>query len=174
MHLLVYISVLARYCMGISLLVRPVDQQRRQLAERFYSMWYCETSGVDVLARRSRLASKRYTVCESVNVKVCQVIINNGLFEETNQQSSLTKVFYMCFEFLVYNLEWKLLQWKSSPHRKYIIIGKQKEKILWFHVCNKLHTFKLTYVCACTCACNSTHLREQCEAGENLRSPKAW
>ena len=77
----------------------------RQLAERFYSMWYCETSGVDVLARRSRLASKRYTVCESVNVKVCQVIINNGLFEETNQQSSLTKVFYMRFEFLVYNLE---------------------------------------------------------------------
>ena len=51
------------------------------------------------------MASKRYTVCESVNVKVCQVIINNGLFEETNQQSSLTKVFYMRFEFLVYNLE---------------------------------------------------------------------
>ena len=28
------------YCMGISLLVWPVDQQRRQLAVSFYSKWY--------------------------------------------------------------------------------------------------------------------------------------
>ena len=72
--------------MSISLSVRPVDQQRWQLIARFYSKWYCATSGVDVLARRFRLALSRYIVCESVNVKVCQcqVMISNGLFKETN------------------------------------------------------------------------------------------
>ena len=82
--------------MGISLSVRPVDQQRRQLAVRFYSKWYCATSGVDVLARRFRLALNRYIVCESVNIKVCQyqVMISNGLFEETNEQHIFSKVFY--------------------------------------------------------------------------------
>ena len=48
----------------------------------------CTTSGVDVLARRFRLASNRYIPCESANIKVYQyqVIIGNGLFEETNEQ----------------------------------------------------------------------------------------
>ena len=52
-------------------------------------------SGVDVLARRFRLASNRYIVCESVNIKVCQyqVMISNGLFEETNEQRIFSKVF---------------------------------------------------------------------------------
>ena len=48
----------------ISLSVRPVDQQRRELAVRLYSKWYCATSGVDVLARNFRLALNRYIVCE--------------------------------------------------------------------------------------------------------------
>ena len=78
-----------------SLLVRPVDQQWRQLALRFYSKWYCATSGVDVLARRFRLASNRYIVCESANIKVCwyQVMMSNGLFEKTNEQHMFSKVF---------------------------------------------------------------------------------
>ena len=81
---------------GIYLSVRPVDQQRRQLAVRFYSKWYCVTSGVNVLARRFRLASNRYIVCEKANVKECQyeVMIINGLFEETNEQCIFSKVFY--------------------------------------------------------------------------------
>ena len=35
-------------------------------------------------------------VCESVNIKVCQyqVMIENGLFEETNEQHIFSKVFY--------------------------------------------------------------------------------
>ena len=45
--------------MGISLSVRPVDQQRRQLAVRFYSRWYYVRSGVGVSARRIRLAMNR-------------------------------------------------------------------------------------------------------------------
>ena len=82
--------------MGISVLVRPVDQQWRQRAVRFYSKWYCATSGVDVLARRFNLAANRYIVCESANVKVChyQVTISNVLFEETNEQGIFCKVFY--------------------------------------------------------------------------------
>ena len=54
---------------------------------RFYSKWYCVTSGVDALARRFRLASNRYIVCESANVIVCQyqVMISNSLFEEINE-----------------------------------------------------------------------------------------
>ena len=79
--------------MGISLSVRPVDQQRRQLAVRFYSKWYCATSGVDVLARRFRLASNRYIVRESANIKVCQhqVMISNGLSKEINEQRIFSK-----------------------------------------------------------------------------------
>ena len=59
-------------------------------------MWYCATSGVDVLVRRFRLASNRYIVCESVNIKVCQyqIMISNGLFEETSERSIFSKVFY--------------------------------------------------------------------------------
>ena len=82
--------------MGISLSVRPMDQQRSQLAVRFYSKWFCATSGVDVLARRFRLASNRYIVCESANIKVCRYhkMISNGLFEETNERSIFSEVFY--------------------------------------------------------------------------------
>ena len=91
--------------MGISLLVRPVDQQRRRLAVRFYSKWYCATSGVDVLARSFRLALNRYIVRGSANVKVCQYqgMISNGLFEETNEQQISLKYFVInCFKFHVY------------------------------------------------------------------------
>ena len=82
--------------MGISLLLRPVNQQRRQLAVQFYSKWYCAMSNANVLARRFKLASNRYNVHESVNVKGCpyQVMINNGLFEETNEQHVFLEVFY--------------------------------------------------------------------------------
>ena len=72
---------------------------------RFYSKWYCATSGMDVLARRFRLASNRYIVCESVNIKVCQyqIMISNGLFEETNEQSIFSEVFYNY-------VQWKILE----------------------------------------------------------------
>ena len=81
--------------MGISLSVRPVDQHGRQLAVRFYSKWYCTTSGVNVLAKSFRLASNRYIVCESAYIKVCpyQVMTRNGLFEETNEQHIFSEVF---------------------------------------------------------------------------------
>ena len=69
---LAYILILVWYCMGVSLLVRLVDQQWRQLAAIFYSKWYCATSQVDVLARRFSLASNRYIVYESAIVKECQ------------------------------------------------------------------------------------------------------
>ena len=82
--------------MGISLSVRPVEQQGRQLAMRFYLKWYCSTSGVDVSARRFRLASNRYIIRKSANIKVCpdQVMISNVSFEETNEQRIFSKVFY--------------------------------------------------------------------------------
>ena len=40
--------------MGISVSLRSVDQQGRQLAVRFYSRWYYVRSGVVVSARRIR------------------------------------------------------------------------------------------------------------------------
>ena len=42
------------------------------------------------------LASNRYIVREGANIKVClyQVMIINGLFEETNQQHMFSEVFY--------------------------------------------------------------------------------
>ena len=59
--------------MGITLLVRPVDQQRRQLALRFYPKWYCAMSGVDQLARILSLASNKYIVHENANVKAFSI-----------------------------------------------------------------------------------------------------
>ena len=82
--------------MGIFLPVRTVDQQRRQLVVRFYYKLYWVMSGVNVIAWRVRLALSRYIVCESVSVKVCQyqVILSNGLIEETDEQHILSNVFY--------------------------------------------------------------------------------
>ena len=82
-HLSAYISIIISYCMGISLLIRPVDQQQRQLAVRFYSKWYYAISRIDVLAWRFRLASNRSIVCGSANIRLCQVqaMISNDLFE---------------------------------------------------------------------------------------------
>ena len=68
-------------------------------------MWYCATSGVDVLARRFRFTS------DTLFVKVCQHqrMIGNGLFEETNEECIFSKVFYISnilhFEFPVYKLQ---------------------------------------------------------------------
>ena len=58
----------------------------------FYCKWYRATSGVDVLARRFRLASNRSTVRESTNVRVCQyeIMTSNGLFKETNEQHNFS------------------------------------------------------------------------------------
>ena len=90
--------------MDISLLARPVDQQRRQLTVRFHSQWYCATSVVDVLARRFRFASNRYIVCENANVKVSQyqVMISNGLFEETNEQRIFSKYFKSILQLITF------------------------------------------------------------------------
>ena len=46
--------------MGISLSVRPVDQQQGQLAVRFYSRWCYVKLGVGVLAMRIRSTRNRF------------------------------------------------------------------------------------------------------------------
>ena len=68
-------------------------------------------------------------------------MISNGLFEETNEQYILSKVFYneLYSKFPVYNLKCKILQWNISDYKKYVIITKQKVIILRFCLCNKLH-----------------------------------
>ena len=43
--------MLTVHCMGSFLLVRAVDQQRKQLAVRFCSRWYIMRSGIVILAR---------------------------------------------------------------------------------------------------------------------------
>ena len=82
--------------MGITLLVRPVDQQQRQLSVRFYPKWYCAMSGVDVLAWIFSLASNKHIVHENANVKACQYqeIVSNDLFKDINEQHIYSKVFY--------------------------------------------------------------------------------
>ena len=95
--------------MDISLSVRTVDQQRRQLAVRFYSKWYCATSGVNALARRFRLASNKYMIRKSTKIKVCpyQVMISNGLFGEIVEKLIFSEVVYnqLRFKFHVYNAQ---------------------------------------------------------------------
>ena len=63
---------------------------------RFNSKWNNAVSGVNKLARRFRLASNRYIVRENANIKLCpyQIMISNGLFEETNEQRIFSKVVY--------------------------------------------------------------------------------
>ena len=53
-------------------------------------------TSADALARRFRLASNKHIVRESANIKICQyqVMISNGLFEETNEQHIFSKVFF--------------------------------------------------------------------------------
>ena len=65
------------------------------MAVRFCSKWCHATPAVDALVSRFRLASSRYIVHESANMKVClyRVIISNGFFEETNEQRIFSKVF---------------------------------------------------------------------------------
>ena len=107
-----YISILVQYCMGISLSVRQVDQQQRQLAVRFYAQWYCARRGVDALARRFRLALNRHIFCESANIKVCLYqVMSNGLFEETNEQNIFSKVLhnYLHLSFMYSMFNEKLL-----------------------------------------------------------------
>ena len=54
--LLAYTSAILVHCLGNFLLLRPVDQQRRQLELMFYSRCCIMGSGVGVLARRIRVA----------------------------------------------------------------------------------------------------------------------
>ena len=87
--------------MGISLSVRPGDQQLRELAVRFYSEWYCAAPRVDVLARRFRLASNRYIVCESANVKVFQYqarkLMSNIFFLKYFTSNNVLSFLYIIF-----------------------------------------------------------------------------
>ena len=54
----------------------------KQLAVRCYSKCYCTASGVNVLARRLRLASNRYIVCDNANKKVCQYVNHLMKYQE--------------------------------------------------------------------------------------------
>ena len=58
-------------------------------------------SGVDVLAKRFKLALNRYIVYEKVNVKVSQYQVkkSNGLFEEL-----LSKIFFLKYFVINYVL----------------------------------------------------------------------
>ena len=136
--------------MGISLSVRPVDQQRRQVAVRFYSKWYCATSGVHILTSRFRLALNRYLVCESAYRKVCpyQVMIRNGYLGKLT-----SNVFFLKYFVINYVLNFMYInnaQWKIYPKWKYYDFARAIN-------C----TCKLTWVCACACASDCMRLREQ-------------
>ena len=52
-----YTSFLAVHCISSFLLVRAVDQKRRQLTVRFYSRWYIIRTGVGVLAKKIKLTT---------------------------------------------------------------------------------------------------------------------
>ena len=81
--------------MGISHSVRPVNQQQKAAgSEVLLEVVLCNV--------RSRCISQEIQAGfeqihrESANVKVCQyqVMMSNGLFEETNEKRIFSKVFY--------------------------------------------------------------------------------
>ena len=101
--------------------------------------------------------------CKRKSISI-QVMISNSLFEETNKPRIFSKVFYnyvLNFWNIIFHWKWKILQWKISPYRKFTIIRRKKWKYYDF-ACAINCAHKLTYVCACTCACDQTHLRKQC------------
>ena len=115
---------------GFYQLVRPVDQQCSQQIE-FLSKWYCATPGVSVLARRFRLASNRYIVHKSANVKVCQyqIMTSNGFLK----YFTINYVLNFLYVFSIKNPSMR----NFSLQRIY---NKKKIKLLWFCTCDKLHT----------------------------------
>ena len=98
-YLLADISIIVEYCIVIYLLIRPVDQQRRQLTVRFQAEWYCATSEVDVLSRGFRCASNRNIGCESANVTVCyyQELMNNMFFLKYSTINYILNFLYRIF-----------------------------------------------------------------------------
>ena len=45
-------------------------------------------------------------------------MIRNGLFEETNEQSIFFQnILQLQIKFPVYNVQWRILQWKISPYK---------------------------------------------------------
>ena len=127
-----------------------MDQQQRLLAVRFYSKWYCATLQVNVIARSFRFASNRHIVCESASIKVYpyQVMIRNGLFEETNEQNIFFLKYFVINYILnfiyIYNTQWKISKWKYYDFVRLVYC-----------------TCKLTWVCVCACVCNCMCLMKQ-------------
>ena len=108
-------------------------------------------TSADALARRFRLASNKYIVCENAKIKVCQyqVMISNGLFEETNEQHIFSKVFF---------------NEKSLMKNFFLqeIYNNQNKKWKYHNFVHAINcTRKLTCMCACTCVCDHTHVKEQ-------------
>ena len=67
-----------------------------------------QTSGVDVLAKRFRLALNRYIVRESASIKVCkyELMVSTGLFEETNEQRIFSIIlcnYVLNFLYIIFN-----------------------------------------------------------------------
>ena len=80
-----YTSTFIQHCMGISLSVRPVDHQRRQLAMRFYSRCYYVRSGVGVSANRtgSVMIMILYPADQNFRTKKLLYLIFSKCSEET-------------------------------------------------------------------------------------------
>ena len=91
------------------------------------------------------MPSNRYIVCASVNIKVCryQIMVSNGLFEETNGE-----VFFLKYFIIVFN--------GKSFSEKFLLTKKYYDL-----ACAIKCTRKLSCVCACACACDGTRFREQ-------------
>ena len=138
--------------MCISLLIKPVDQQRRQMAVRFYSKWYCATSSINIFASRFRFTLNRYIVRESAYIKVCpyQVMVRNGYLRKLTSNVFFLKHFvinYVLNFMYIYNAKWKIY-----PKWKYYDFVHEIN-------CTRKHTW--VYTCACACMCNCMCIREQ-------------
>ena len=85
--------------MGISLSVRPVDQQQRQLAVTFYCRWYYVGSGVGVSGRRTgaalnRFYTKQTKIFEPKNFRILLFLIfSTKLFVAQSTEEGKDSVF---------------------------------------------------------------------------------
>ena len=129
--------------MGTLSWLRPANQQQRQLAVRFYSKWYCATSGVEVLTRRIRLAASRYIVHESATIKVC-------LYEVTIMVYLRKLLFFLKYFEINYVLNSLYIMFDEKPFNENLLLmenyinTKTKSDNTIIFACAINYTCKLT------------------------------
>ena len=109
----IHLYAYSTFAWAVFVLVRQMDQQRQQLAVRFYAKWYFVRSGVGILARQIRLAMTRMlepqTKYHSLSLLVltkCFLLLGLSFSHSKNIFHSKSNCYMALTRYL--NLHWKM------------------------------------------------------------------